>query len=323
MSFVRTVQGDISPEDLGWCGAHEHIVIAPSYATEKFPQYRLEEVEPISEELGRFRAAGGRSMVDAMPCDCGRDVIRLTEVSRRSGVQIVAPTGAHLAKYYPPGHWSGTLTEAQLADLFIADIEEGIDRHDYGAPIVERTAHRAGVIKVATAGEKPDDREERLFRAAARAHRSTGCPILTHTEEGGGGQAQLDLLESSGVDPGHVVLSHLDRNPDPHEHRILLKRGARLEYDSAFRWKGESNPTLVRILELAPEFPDGLVLGMDAARRSYWRAFGGGPGLDFLPAVFAPRLRQAGLSDDLIERLFIRNPAAAFAFTSNPIREEK
>jgi len=65
-------------------------------------------------------------------------------------------------------------------------------------------------------------------------------------------------------------------------HRRLLVRGARLEYDSAFRWKGAENPTLDLILALAPEYPSQLMLGMDAARRSYWRAFGGGPGLDHL-----------------------------------------
>jgi len=56
------------------------------------------------------------------------------------------------------------------------------------------------------------------------------------------------------------------------------------------------------------------VLGMDAARRKYWRSYGGGPGLRFLLMEFVPRLRAAGLSAEDVDTIFVRNPAGAFAF---------
>ncbi|MGF1483503.1 MAG: phosphotriesterase [Opitutales bacterium] len=314
MSFVRTVLGDLAPEALDWCGAHEHIVIAPSYATEKFPEFLLDDVEKIVAELCAFHDAGGRAMVDSMPCAAGRDVRKLAEVSRRSKIHIVAPTGAHLAKYYPPRHWSEVLEVNELVDLFVADIEDGIDALDYSGPVVRRTTHRAGVIKVAGGQDRLSSREQKIFIAAAQAQARTGCPILTHTEQGTAAEAQLDSLEANGADLAHVVLSHLDRNPDADLHRRLMQRGATLEYDSAFRWKGADNPTQDLLRQLMREFPNQIVLGMDAARSRYWRSYGGTPGLDFLPRVFAPQLRQAGLTDAHLHALFVANPARVYTF---------
>src|SRR5690606_20233813 len=113
------------------------------------PDFRLDSVDAAAEELSRFHAAGGRAVIDSMPCACGRNVAKLAEASRRSGVHVVAPTGLHLAKYYPPSHWSERATVSELTTLFIADISEGIDANDYNGPSLRRMPHRAGVIKVA------------------------------------------------------------------------------------------------------------------------------------------------------------------------------
>jgi phosphotriesterase-related protein len=49
------------------------------------------------------------------------------------------------------------------------------------------------------------------------------------------------------------------------------------------------------------------------ARRSSFRSYGGLPGMDYLPRVFAPRLAAEG-GDDLLERILVANPAAFLAF---------
>ena len=43
------------------------------------------------------------------------------------------------------------------------------------------------------------------------------------------------------------------------------------------------------------------------------RAYGGGPGLDYLFRRFKPRLERE-LGPELAEQIFVTNPAAAFAF---------
>jgi predicted metal-dependent phosphotriesterase family hydrolase len=315
MSFVRTVLGDIPAAQLGVCYAHEHIIIDPSFTTLQNPDFLLDDVAVAVAELGDFRRAGGQAMVDSMPCDCGRNVTKLAAISRLADVHIIAPTGLHLSKYYEPSHWGNSCSEAELAALFIAEIESGIAAEDYTNPVTRRpTSHRAGVIKIAT-GEKISAHEERLFAAAAAAQRKTGCPILTHTEQGKLALAQIGLLRRNGADLRHVCLSHTDRKPDVAYHREILASGVKVEFDSAFRWKpGQGNPTLDLVVALMAEFPAQIMLGLDAARRGYWRHYGGRPGLDFLLTTFTENLKHRGVTDELLQRIFITNPAETFSF---------
>ena len=86
----------------------------------------------------------------------------LAAISRASGVHVVAPTGLHHERYYHDRHWSAILDEDEIAGLFVADVEDGIDANDYGGPVVRRTPHRAGVIKIAT-DRTFTPREEAIF----------------------------------------------------------------------------------------------------------------------------------------------------------------
>lgn len=313
--FVRTVLGDIAPENLGVCYAHEHIIIDPGYSTQLYPEFLIDSVENAAAELTDFYRAGGRAMIDTMPCGGGRNILKLVEVSRRSKVHIVCPTGLHLQKYYSADNALLRLDEDALTALFVGEITQGIDSRDCAGPETVRSTHRAGIIKVAGGRDALSEHEKRCFRAAARAHIATGCPIITHTEEGTAALEQIDIFSRAGVDLRHVVLSHTDRKPDVNSHRQLLRTGVNLEYDSAFRWrKGQKNPTFDLLTTLLPEFPDQLMLGMDAARRTYWKHYGGSPGLTFLLTEFAPRLRSAGVNEDLIKKIFVDNPARCFQF---------
>jgi predicted metal-dependent phosphotriesterase family hydrolase len=318
MAFLRTVLGDIEASTAGVCYAHEHIIIDPSFVTYCYPDFLLDSVERASIDVAEFSALGGRTLVDSMPCGGGRNAAKLAEVCRRTKVNIVCPTGLHLAKYYAPGHWGERLNAEELAKLFVADIELGIDSEDYNGPEISRTPHKAGVIKVATGQTAPSERERRVIEAAAMVHYQTGAPILTHTEQGAGAFEQIRLFEEFGVPLKHVVISHTDRAPDLAYHKEILSTGAILEYDSAFRWGPETgNPTLDLVLAMVQEgFGTQIVLGMDAARRKYWKAYDGAPGLAFLLHEFVPRLKAAGLRSADVENIFVSNPASCYAFAS-------
>jgi phosphotriesterase-related protein len=316
--FVRTVLGDITPQQVGVCYAHEHLIIDNGFATHANPDFLLDDVSKCVSELKEVYALGVRTMVDSMPMACGRNVLKLAEVARLSGMQILCPTGIHLAKYYPPGHWSTRLDQDALAGLFVSEITQGIDANDGNGPHWQTSEHRAGLIKVAGGLDKLDDQQRATFKAAALAHCITGAPILTHTEQGTAAIEQLELLRNHGVDLGHVVLSHLDRKPDTAYHRDVLQSGACLEYDSAFRWKVDcvqDNPTMQLLLTLLPEFPGRIILGMDAARRSYWKHYGGKPGMCFLQAIWTKHMQQVGITDEQIQQIFIDNPAQAYTFS--------
>jgi len=314
MTFFRTVLGDLPTEQMGICYAHEHIIIEESFPTLVEPLFLLNDVEKVARELQEVYQLGGRTMVDTMPANAGRNIIKLAEVSTRSEIQIIVPTGVHLEMYYPPNHWQFHYSEEELTRLFIEDVIVGVDAHDYGGPIVRRTPHRAGLIKLATGDDGITPHLEKVFRAVVNTHLETGVPILTHTNFGEYAIEQAERFEQLGADLRHVVISHVDRKKDIGYHRALLQSGVRVEYDSAFRWKaGEENWTLKLLEALLPDFPDQITVGMDAAKNHYWRSYGGHPGLTYLLTTFTEALTRRGLTP-WIDRLFVENPAWLYAF---------
>ena len=317
MSQVRTVLGDVPAAELGRTYMHEHLVIDSPLVADRMPHIHLASVDDAVAEAGACHAAGVGTMVDAMPCASGRDVVRLAQISRRSGVHIIAVTGLHTAKYYPGQPWAREADVETLAALFRADIEEGIDAWEYTGPVVTRTAHRAGMLKIATAGPEPDAAERRLFEAAAAVARATGAPVLTHCEQGEGGLEQIELLRAAGLPLDRVVLSHTDKRADLGYHRELLTAGVNLEYDQALRQATDEPRGTAWLLATMLEegFGDQLLLGTDGARRSLWRSLGGGPGLAWLASDYPAVLADRGVEAAAVRRLFVDNPARVLALT--------
>lgn len=314
MAFVRTVLGDIEPVKMGLTYSHEHVVIEESYPTVANKDFILNDADRITEELKIFYANGGRTLVDTMPANCGRNVLKLASVSRRSGVHIIAPTGIHLEKYYPASHWRYHLSEDELTDLFVKDIEEGIDEYDYGCPLVKRTSHKAGLIKLATGDEPVTAHQQKIFRAVVNTHKHTGVPILTHTNSGKHAMEQVELFSALSADLSHVVLSHVDKRTDMAFHKELMQTGVYVEYDSHFRWQpGAENFTYTLLEQLLPHHAHRIVLGMDMARNTYWASYGGKPGLSFLLTTFKLQLEKMGLVK-YFEQLFFTNPQQLYTF---------
>jgi 5-phospho-D-xylono-1,4-lactonase len=314
MAIVRTVLGDIFPESMGLTYSHEHIVIEEGFATLSNPEFILNDKVKISRELADFYNSGGRTMVDTMPAACGRNVLLMAEVSRTSKVNIIVPTGIHLEIYYPPNHWRYHLSLEEITLLLILDITDGIDQYDYNSPVIKRTRHKAGLIKLATGDDKITDHQQKIFEAAVNAHLETGAPILTHTNGGKLAMEQVDLLSRLGADLSHVVISHVDKQKDLSFHKDLMQTGVYVEYDSHFRWKtvGE-NWTLSLLEEMLPLYPDRIVTGMDMAKNIYWKSYGGKPGLTYLLTEFRQELELRGIAG-YFDDLFFRNPQRLYTF---------
>ena len=97
-----------------------------------------------------------------------------------------------------------------------------------------------------------------------------------------------------GVRANRIILAHLDRNPDVELHRELADRGVWLEYDTPGRIKYRPDSQLLDLIDAMVEsgHHQALMLGLDLGQRDYFRAYGGGPGLNYLLETFAPRLRS-------------------------------
>ncbi|MFW6310045.1 MAG: phosphotriesterase family protein, partial [Prolixibacteraceae bacterium] len=277
----------------------------------------LNDVQKISEELAEFYASGGKTIVDTMPANAGRNVLKMAEVSRRSKVQIIIPTGIHLEIYYPVNHWRYSYSEDQLTNLFVDDIAAGIDEHDYSGPFVKRTSHKAGIIKIATGNEKISVHQEKIINAAVNAHLTTGAPVITHTNSGELALEQALLFKKLGANLQHVVISHLDKNKNIEYHKKVLDTGINVEYDSAFRWelKGEENHTFQFLKQLLPLYPNQITMGMDMAKNIYWKSYGGHPGITYLINNVPDFLKQSGLQE-YYQNIFWENPKKIFSFST-------
>ncbi|MHA7128868.1 phosphotriesterase family protein [Algoriphagus namhaensis] len=314
MSFIRTILGDIPSEQIGLTYSHEHVVIDHCYATSLHPEFLLNDFAKLKTELAELKKLDLSLMVDTMPVNAGRNPLLSAKLSEETGIHLVVPTGIHQEKYYPKSHWRFQYSEQELADLFMADVQDGIDRYDYNGPVIRRAqAHKAGLIKLATDETPFSSHQEMIFRAVVQTHRQTGVPILTHTTQGTLALEQAELFAKLGADLDHVVLSHVDRNPDLGYVRAVLDTGVSVEFDSAFRWKTNPNQTYQYLEQLLPDYPRQIVVGMDAAKNAYWKSYGGKPGLDYLLTTFPEELKTRGL-EDYLDLIFIHNPRRIYSF---------
>jgi phosphotriesterase-related protein len=289
--MIVSVLGPLHRAELDYVDAHDHLVAhAPADVVAEDSDLALEEPERVVADLEALRSRAGHAcLVEMTTLDYGRDVTALGELSRRTGVHVVAATGFNKGRYCRR-FCEGRDPDA-LADAQIAEVVRGVGS----------TGIRCGVVKFGTGAETIAPWEELAGRAAARTHRATGCPIFTHTEAGRLAEEQLALLADEDVAPSAVVIGHLDRNPDLELHRRLARAGAFLSYDQIPKPKYATETAAIGLIVALAR--DGLhrqvVVGGDFARRSLFRGYGGEPGLTYLPVVFAQRLRDAADRDGL------------------------
>ncbi|GLW07077.1 phosphotriesterase [Microtetraspora sp. NBRC 13810] len=309
--LVRTVLGDIPPDELGATDYHEHLFqISPL-----LPGDELDDEELSGREAASLRGAGIDAMVDATPTGLWRHPEATARISAASGLRVVMATGAHREAHYPEEHWIRSLTAAELERRFTADLLDAVPAHDgadrgrealgpSGEPV------RAGLLKSGVGYWSISPFERTVLTAVAGAHVRTGAPVMVHLEYGSAAFEVLELLAGMGVPPGRVVLAHADRNPDPGLHAELAAAGAYLGYDGMARSRNRTDSELIRCLvEAAARGAAGrILLGGDVARRTRYTAYGGMPGLAYLPRRFVPRLR-AEAGDELVDRVLRANPA--------------
>ena len=292
--IVRTVLGDIDPAELGPCDAHEHLFLdTPAQPGEEFL-----DVGKAIEETQTLADAGARSVVDWTPLGLGRDLDGLERVSRATGLHVVAATGLHRDAHYTADDPFREEPVDRLADRFVEELRD-----------------RCGIVKVGASYHHLTPFEAKAFEAAAAAHAGTGAPVCVHTHHGTMGLRIVEQLAAFGVPSTAVILAHVDRNPDAEEHAETAETGASLQLDGPGRTKYWPDSTILRLIADLAEAGHGdrLLLGGDTGRRNMLRAYGGGPGLDYVFARFKPRLERE-LGAELAERIFVANPARAFAW---------
>jgi predicted metal-dependent phosphotriesterase family hydrolase len=300
MGTIDTVLGAIKTEDLGFTYIHEHILtLPPLWRIREDPDYVLDSRERIVTELQAFRNAGGKTLVDATAIDYGRDVTGVMAVAKQVDVNLLMITGFNRGDYHP--EMVADKSIAQLEELFLKDIDEGING----------TAVKAGIVKLGTSYNLIRPEEEKITRTVGRVQKKKGIPVMTHTTMGTMALEQLELLEAEGADLTKVAISHVDQNLDFKLHREIVRRGAYALYDGPSKIKYGPDSARIEMLTklIDAGYEKNIMISGDMGRRSYLKAYGGGPGFEFLLKKFVPRLNEEGWDPPLIDRIFITNPA--------------
>lgn len=310
---ITTVAGTINPEELGFCQCHEHLFIAPGQVEKINPALKIDDYDLTLQELLLYKAQGGVSVVDAQPLACGRMPQNLLRAAEASGVNIIAATGFHKLVFYPENHWIQSVDGATFAQLLIDELTSGMYLDGDEALPARSMKARAGIIKTAVETVPIDKQYRKLLEAAAYAAKTTGAPLMCHTEMGEGALEVVQIFTACGVPCDSIIICHLDRRVDnlPY-HLEVAKSGVFLDYDSIGRLKYHTDEAEADLIGKMIQHgqADRILLALDTTRERL-RSYGGTIGLDYILQTFIPLLEAYGLDRETIAKLTVLNPSRA------------
>jgi phosphotriesterase-related protein len=314
MSHVNTVLGPIAPEELGFVAVHEHIgygMPGSELDTQwwKTPEQRYEETVP---KLQRFhencREHGAATFVDATGICNGRDVDYYRSLSAKTGVHIVASTGFVGGDTALP-HFANASAD-YLYRQFHHEITVGIGT----------SGARAGIIKVGVSrGFRMKELDLRIYRAAARAALETGVPIFTHLAVDV--EPAIAVFHEEGLPLHRVLFGHADDGVSQGKVRDtwIADQGGRIGFDT-FGYDLElpdppfwGRPRQERLDHFLRYVQGGRVDSVLASADANCSPLGWpgvqGHTVNYLFEVLIPALREAGVDDATIRRIFVELPA--------------
>ncbi len=337
---IRTVLGDIAPEELGITLGHEHLLIdlrglwdsppaerahlvdqAPTLENrgelmrnpyDSRPNLLLDDPELSIRELMYYKAASGQGLIDMTTVGIKPDPHGLYGIAQRTALHVVAGCGYYRQPLLPEALHA--LSTEHIADDLFRWLAEGM----YGTTI------RAGLMGELGTSSPIFPFEERQLRAAARVQRQTGASINVHPLIWGHEHLHiLDILEEEGADLSRVAISHCDELVEPAWHARIAERGAVLSFDTfgsetffdrSFEQEPRDTDRIECVLRLLEKgYASQITLAHDICTRMQFRHYGG-RGWDHLLSNIVPRLRHAGVSQQELDAMFIDTPRRLLTF---------
>jgi phosphotriesterase-related protein len=322
-AIIRTILKDYAPDELagGATLFHEHMQLAPDFnvkfaaataaarAANGLPPLPgrggagrgaapgpdiMHDVDLMSAEVAKTKSDGVACIVDGGHPDMGRSVDFLRQVSMKSGMPIVAGGGFYSQPFYPKE--ISTMSEEQIVKALIKQADDDV----------------LGVFGEIGSWDEITTEERKVFRSVGKAHVATNLPIFTHTGiPGKSALEQLDILEDAGVKPERVVIGHLGNLVDPnvYVHKAICRRGAFVGFDrQGGNGDAQQVPMVMALIDAG--FADHLMFSADASS-GYAKTL----------TVFLPKLKAAGVSDQVLHRITVDNPRRFLAFV--PKRHRK
>ena len=323
--MTTTVLGKINPSDMGRTLTHEHLQFGfPGWIADiTLGKTDYEKTVPyLTSEIEKAKAHGIKTIVDATPNECARDVQLMKMVSESAGVNIIAATGYYFEDFSSPQYWKrhesfGIDIQKELEEMFLKEICEGI----------AGTGIKAGVIKVSSGQGCITDFESKLMKAAAAASKKTGTPIATHTTGGTMGVEQAKLLINSGADPEKIQIGHMCRCRDISVHEELLSLGVFDAFDQIGEENNGGTPADTERAELFMRLLDKgyekqLLISHDYVAIDAGRDINAvkkqapvykNMGFDVLFKTFAACLKEGGAGEEIMQQILADNASRLYS----------
>jgi phosphotriesterase-related protein len=315
---VNTVLGSVSVAELGFVAIHEHIGYGmPGCEIDsrwwKTPEQRYEETVPklrlFHENCAQYGAA---TFVDATGICNGRDIDYYKTLSAKTGVHIIASTGFVGGDTALPFFERASID--YLTEQFIHELTVNIGN----------TGAKAGIIKVGVSrGFRMKELDKRIYRAAARASKVTGAPIFTHLAVDV--EPALTIFEEEGLPVHRVLFGHADDGVSQGKvnEKAILAAGGRIGFDTFGYdlelpdppfWGRKRSERLEHFLQY---LNDGLLASVLASADANCSPLGWpgvkGHTVNYLFERLLPDLREAGITESMIDQIFVDNPAEFLA----------
>jgi len=340
MQMINTVLGSIPADQLGVIAPHEHFFIDTTF--EAIPPTTPEELElfnsPVSMknidvlrrnpflvkdnmvlddldtivyEVNRAKKAGVNTIVDLTNIGIKRDLAKIREVSRRTGVNVIAGGGLYYSLTIEEPYRS--MSAEDLAREMIHEIK-------FGDP---ETGIKPGVIGEIGTSEVIDEIERKGLLSAAWANLETGLPIYIHTYPWTRVPLEaIKILTDEGVKPEQICICHLDVEFDEEYLNLIFDTGVYAMFDDfgkeyyfaaadgAFAGGPfETDRDRVRmIIKMVKEgHADRLMLATDVCLKALLHTYGGW-GYDHIFTNITVMMENEGLSKEDMDTILMKNP---------------
>jgi phosphotriesterase-related protein len=239
--------------------------------------------------------------------DLNREVELARRVVDETGIQLVMATGIYGAKYtFIPPYFENREPSA-LVDVFVHDIEQGIQGTDVKAAFLKCAVDEPGI----------SEHVEKVLRAIAQASRRTGRPIMAHSHPASRrGLEIMDVFDDEGVDPRKVQIAHTGDTDDLEYIEALLGRGCWIGMDryglDIILPTEQRNATVIELCRRG--YADRMMLSQDACASIDWfpeemvKQMAPNWHFTFLWEGVLPALSDGGVTDAQIDTMMRENP---------------
>jgi phosphotriesterase-related protein len=311
MATVESVNGPLELDQLGPTLIHEHFRSTDEALRMQFPHLYDEEAE-WEAAITDARAVAGhgiKTVVEPSAMFLTRDARFSKRVADESGLNIILATGVYTYDHLPQPLLNRT--EDQIAEIFVHEIENGIQDTGIKPAFIKCAADEPGVTP----------NVEKIHRAAARASIQTGRPIMAHSRPASEtGLDQMRVFTEEGVDPGRIQIAHTGDTENLDYIEKLLDTGCWIGLDryglDIFLPTERRNATTLALLERG--YVERMFLSQDFCSTLDWFT----PevaeilrasevpnwSMTFLFDQVIPTLKESGMTDEQLSQMLEENP---------------